>query len=50
MVLVVSGRSVNVSRKCGPEVKSLGVGAKFCIAVDIANFGGDVKLFLCVAY
>ena len=47
VVLVVSGRSVNVSRKCCPEVKSLGVGAEFCIAV---NFGGDVKLFLCVAY
>ena len=44
-------RSVNVSRKCCPVVKlSLGVGAIFGIAVDIANFGGDVKLLLCVAY
>ena len=50
VVLIVSGRSVNVSRKCCPEVKSLGVGVEFCIAVDIDNFGGDVKLFLCVAY
>ena len=41
---------MNVSRKCCPEVKSLGVGAEYCIAVDIANFGGDVKLFLCVVY
>ena len=24
--------------------------AELCIAVDIANFEGDVKLFLCVAY
>ena len=29
---------------------TLGVGAEFCIAVDIANFGGDVMLSLCVAY
>ena len=50
VVLVVLGRSVNLSRKCCPEVKSLGVGAEFRIAVDIANFGGDVKLFPCVAY
>ena len=50
IVVSVSGRSVNVSRKYCPEVKSLGVGAQFCIAVDIANFGGDVKSFLCVAY
>ena len=40
---------MNVSRKYCPEVKSLGVGAEFGIAVDIANFGGDVKLYLCVA-
>ena len=50
VVLVVSGRSVNVSRKCCPVKKWLGVGADLCIAVDIANFVGDVKLFLCVAY
>ena len=50
MVLVVSRRSVNVSRKCCPVKKSLGVRAEYCIAVDIANFGGDVKLFLCMAY
>ena len=50
IVLVVSGRSVNVSKKCCPEVKQLGVGVEFCIAVNIANFGGDLKLFLCVAY
>ena len=50
VILVVSGRSVNVSRKCCPEVKSLGVKAEFSIAVNIANFGGDVKFFLCVAY
>ena len=50
VVLVVSGRSENISRNCGPEVKSLGVGAEFCITVYIANFGGDVKLFLWVAY
>ena len=50
VVLVVSGRSVNVSRKCCPEVKWLGVGVEYCITVDIANFGGDIKLFLCVAY
>ena len=37
MVLVVSGRSVNVSRKCCPVKKSLGVGAEYCIAVDIAK-------------
>ena len=42
---------MNVSRKCCPEVKQLlGVGARFGIAVDIANFGDDIKLFLCVAY
>ena len=50
VVLVVSGRSVNVFRKCCPKVRLLGVGAEFCKAVDIANFGGDVKLFLCVVY
>ena len=41
VVLVVSGRSVNIFRKCCPEVKKLGVGAEFCIAVNIANTGGD---------
>ena len=41
---------MNISRKYCPGVKLLGVGAEFCIAVDITNFGGDVKLFLCVAY
>ena len=30
VVLIVSGKSVNVSRKYCPEVKSLGVGAEFC--------------------
>ena len=40
VVLAVLGKSVNVSRKCCPGVKSLSVGAEFCIAVDIANFGG----------
>ena len=40
-----------VSWKCGPEVKQgLGVGVGFRIAFDIANFEGDIKLFLCVAY
>ena len=34
---------MNVSRKCYPEVKSLGVGTEFCIAVDIANFFGGVR-------
>ena len=33
---------MNVSRKCCPVKKWLGVGAEFCIAVDRANFGGDV--------
>ena len=44
VVLVVSGRNVNVSRKCCPEVKQLGVGADFFITVDIANFGGWRKV------
>ena len=49
--LVVWGRSVNVSKKCCPEVKSsLGAGVELDIAIDIANFGGEIKLFLCVAY
>ena len=44
VVLVVSERSVNVSRKCCPEVKPLGVRAAFCIAVDIVNFRGWRKV------
>ena len=42
---------MNVSRKCCPEVKqSQGAGAELDIAIDIANFVGEIKLFLCVAY
>ena len=41
---------MNVSRKCCPGMKWLAVGAEFCVAVDIAKAGGDLKLFLCVAY
>ena len=40
-----------VPRKCCPEVKkSLGAGAELDIAIDIANFGDEIKFFLCVAY
>ena len=49
--LVVLGRSMDVSRKCCPGVKlSLGAGVEFDIAIDLANFECDVKLFLCLAY
>ena len=48
VVLAVSGRSVNVSRKSYPKVARCRSG--FCITVDVANFVGDVKLFLCVSY
>ena len=40
---------MNVSRKCCPGMKWLAIGAVFCIAVDIAKTGGDLKLFLCEA-
>ena len=29
---------------------SLGAGAELDIAINIANLGGEIKLFLCVAY
>ena len=42
---------MNVSKRCCPEVKSsLGAVAELDIAIDIASFGGEIKLFLCVAY
>ena len=50
VVLVVWGGNMNVSRKYCPGMKWLAVRAEFYIAVDITKAGGDLKLFLCVAY
>ena len=37
--------------QCCPEMKwELGAGSGIRHCIDIANFGGDIKLFLCVAY
>ena len=33
-----------------PRGEVRGAGAELDIAIDITNFGGDIKLFLCVAY